>query len=100
MTSSLRIPSLYSDSATLSAAFLGATTFATRSYTSIAQIHLHMPSHADDAFAIFSGVKSSFGMYSLRMRFMILGGMLSLSYVFSDSTNAFGSISSFLPGPK
>mmetsp|Transcript_29055 Transcript_29055/g.63656 ORF Transcript_29055/g.63656 Transcript_29055/m.63656 type:complete len:248 (-) Transcript_29055:3640-4383(-) len=100
LSSSPCIASAYSPSDTLSAAFLGATTLATRSYTSMAQIHLHRPSHAVDALAMRSGVKSSFGMYTSRIFLMILGGMLSLSYALRLSTKAFGSISSFLPGPK
>ena len=48
-------------SASLSRAFLGATTFATRSYISIAITHLHKPSAAEDAFEIFIGSNSAPG---------------------------------------
>ena len=70
---------LYSASATLSAAFLGATTLATLSYESMAHTHLHSPSAALDALAALAGVKSGLQVYSLRMRSMILGLTLSLS---------------------
>ena len=52
----------YSSSATLSAAFLGATTLATASYLSSAITHLQRPSHARDACRMRSGTNSGFGM--------------------------------------
>lgn len=47
-------------------------TFATLSYTSIALIHLHRPSAAEEAFATTVGSKSGLVMYSLRI-FCITG---------------------------
>lgn len=47
-------------------------TFATLSYTSIALIHLHRPSAAEEAFATILGSKSGLVMYSLRI-FCITG---------------------------
>lgn len=44
-----------SPSASASFAFLGATTLATRSYTSIARTHLQRPSHAVEADLMTSG---------------------------------------------
>ena len=70
---------LYSSSAAASAIFFGSTTFATRSYESIAPIHVHRPSAALDALAAFSGVKFSSAMYLSRSLSMIRGSMLSLS---------------------
>ena len=52
-----------SASASASLAFLGATTLATRSYTSMALTHLHSPSQAVDADLITSGLKSGFVQY-------------------------------------
>lgn len=47
-------------------------TFATLSYTSIALIHLHRPSAAEEALATILGSKSGLVMYSLRI-FCITG---------------------------
>lgn len=49
-----------------------AFTFATRSYISMAWIHLHKPSAAEEAFATILGSKSGFVMYSERI-FCITG---------------------------
>lgn len=69
----------YSLSAISSLAFLGATSLATTSYMSMAMIHLHRPSAAEEALATTLGLKSLFGRYSLRIFAISAGGMLSLS---------------------
>ena len=88
-TFSAAMMALYSSSAAASAIFLGSTTFATRSYESIAPIHLHRPSAAEAAFAAFSGVKFSLAMYFSRSFSIIRGSMLSLSYDRRRSTKSF-----------
>ena len=77
---------LYVPSASASAAFLGATTLATLSYESMAHTHLHSPSAALEALAALAGVKSGLHVYSLRIRSMIAGLTLSLSYVLREVT--------------
>mmetsp|Transcript_7116 Transcript_7116/g.22147 ORF Transcript_7116/g.22147 Transcript_7116/m.22147 type:complete len:219 (+) Transcript_7116:3558-4214(+) len=77
--------SSYAASASFNASCFGATIFATLSYLSIAQTHLHKPSAALDAFAAFSGVNNGFEMYTDRIFCMTFIGMLSLSYDLSVS---------------
>ena len=82
-----------------SLAFFGPTSFATSEYTSIACTHMHRDVAALETRSTTLTAMSSIAVY-FRTFFSIFGGMLSLSYVLSDSTKAFGSIMSFLPGAK
>ena len=90
--------SLNSASASASLARLGATSLATRSYTSMAHTHEHNPCAALDAFLITSGSKSGLVVYR-RIFWITAGGMLSLSYSTSDCKN-FESFIIFLAGSQ
>mmetsp|Transcript_3567 Transcript_3567/g.14854 ORF Transcript_3567/g.14854 Transcript_3567/m.14854 type:complete len:269 (+) Transcript_3567:458-1264(+) len=80
--------------ASLSLAFLGSMVLATESYLCMARTHMQRLLAALEVLATVSGSNSTSRMYLVILR-MILGSMLSLSYVRSESRN-FMSPSSFL----